>query len=137
MDINKVWLSGVAVSEPVMTYTGSTPISYFNLQVNEHFKDRSGASQMKPNIIRIEALGKHASKVKETVCAGKRFIVDGYIRIDSSDGQDFFRVRAFAVNEDNSLDHQNYKEGLRQALKAVKSSKDIDSAVERLKSLLV
>lgn len=138
MDINKVWLSGVVVTEPVRTsIAGDTPLTYFNIQVNESFNDRNGMKQLKPNLIRIEVLGKNAENVKKRVRCGKRYTVDGYIRIDNYDGQDFFRIRAFAVYPDDSLDFQNYKEGLKQALKLIKSSRDLDTAIDKIEELLL
>jgi len=136
-DINKVWLSGVVVSDPVYTKLGhtKTPITYFTLQVNEKFRDRAGQTQVKPNTVRIECLGRSAENASRSVKRGKRYTVDGYIRVDTHEGEDSFRVRTFAVYPDESLDEINYKEALKQALRIVKSSRDLDSAIDRLEEM--
>jgi len=138
-DINKVWLSGVVVSDPVYTKlsTTKTPLTYFNLQVNESFRNRAGVAQVKPNVIRIECLGKAAETSSRKVKRGKRYTVDGYIRQDHHEEQELFRVRSFAVYPDESLDEINYKEALKQALRIVKSSRDIDSAIDRLEEMIL
>jgi len=136
-DINKVWLSGLVVSQPVLTKLSSkTPFTTFSIQVNEKFKDRNGIIKAKPNIIRIESLGKSAEITASRVKQGGRYTVDGYLRQDIIGEIDQVRVRSFAVYADDSSDHITYKEGLKQALEILRKSRDLESAVERLEDLL-
>ncbi len=137
-DINKVWLSGVVTSQPVLTNlpVTKTPLSYFTLQVNEEFKDRSGVTQVKPNFIRVESLGKGARLTMENVKLGRRYMVDGYVRQDSDGENDFVRVRSFAIHADDSNDSVNYEGGLKQALRVLERSGDLDTAIGKIKEML-
>lgn len=137
-DINKVWLSGLAVTQPVFTKLNQkTPLTYFTLQVNERFTDRDGNQQVRPNLVRIECLGKAAEITAEKVRQGQRYTVDGYVRQDVFDGKELVRVRTFAVYPDESADAISFQDGIRQALKVLKTSRDIEAASERLEALLV
>jgi len=134
-DINKVWLSGMVVSNAMYTKLPSnTPITTFTLQVNEQFSDRSGIVQVKPNLVRVESLGKSAENVANKVRQGTRYMIDGYLRQDSSEG---IRVRTFAVYPDDTLEDVCYKEGLKQAVKILKTSRDVNAAVEKIEEILV
>jgi single-stranded DNA-binding protein len=136
-DINKVWLSGLVISQPVLTkLSGKTPFTHFLLQVNEQFKDKRNIPQIKPNIIRIESLGKSAESAVKRVQQGARYTVDGYIRQDNVDGHDYIRVRAFAIYKDETLEQVTYKEGLKRALDILKKSPDKLSAIARFEELL-
>lgn len=136
-DINKVWLSGVVVSQPVLTKLSSkTPYAHFSLQVNERFVDKSGIVQLKPNIIRVESLGKSAETTLIKVKQGARFTVDGYLRQDTIDNTDVIRVRTFAVYPDESSETTSFKEGLKQALQIIKKSRDLNSAAEKIEELI-
>lgn len=136
-DINKVWLSGIAVSQPILTQIGQkTPFTTFTLQVNERFIDKNGETKSKPNLITIESLGKSAESTAKKVKQGQRFTIDGYIRQDVLNGAGHIRVRTFAVYADESSDQINHKEGLRQALELLKKSRDLSSAIERLEELI-
>jgi len=135
-DINKVWLSGLVVSQPVLTRLSSkTPFTTFTIQVNERFVDRGGSVQLKPNLIRVESLGKSAETTAERVRQGARFSVDGYLRQDVVDGMEQIRVRSFAVYPDDSVETVNYKEGLKQAIEVLKKSRDLPSALKQLEEL--
>jgi single-stranded DNA-binding protein len=136
-DINKVWLSGLVISQPILTkLAGKTPFTYFLLQVNEQFKDKKGMPQIKPNIIRVESLGKSAENTVRRVQQGARYTVDGYIRQDNVDGHDNVRVRAFAIYKDETLEQVTYKEGLKRALDILRKSPDKATAIERFEELL-
>ena len=137
-DINKVWLSGVVVSQPILTkLSGRTPFTSFTLQVNEHFQNKQGVTQTKQNFIKIECLGKNAASTAEKVKEGKRFIVDGYIRQDRDRANiDFVKVRAFAVYADTSYPTESYRQGLTQSLKILLNSRDLKTAIANLKELL-
>jgi len=137
MDTNKVWLSGVVLTQPVLTKlpTSKTLFSAFTLRVLEQFRDRDGNPQTKPNDIRIESLGKSADKVQRTVKQGQRFAVEGYLRHDIIDGQGVVRVRSFIIYPDDSHDSLVFRRGLEQALKILNQSRDLPSAIERIKQL--
>lgn len=135
-DINKVWLSGIVVSQPILTRLGSkTPFTSFSIQVNERFLDRNGLQQSKANLIRVESLGKAAEKTAQIVKQGARFSVDGYLRQDNIEGEEQVRVRSFAVYADDSNESTSHKEGIRQAIEVLKRSRDLPSALRQLEEL--
>lgn len=137
MDINKVWLNGLVVSQPILTKLSSrTPFTTFTMQVNERFLDRTGAPQFKPNLIRVESLGRSAETTAYKVKQGVRFSVDGYLRQDVIDGVEQVRVRSFAVYPDDSAEVANYKEGLKQAIEVLKRSRDVQAALKQLEELV-
>jgi single stranded DNA-binding protein len=136
-DINKVWLSGLAITQPVLTKIAErTPLASFTLQINERFKDRSGTVQVKPNLIKIESLGKNADTVMDRVREGKRYIVDGYLRQDRYSDQDEVKVRSFATYADDSAEDTSYREGLNHAMKILLNSHNLDSALNKIKVLV-
>lgn len=137
MDINKVWLNGLVVTQPVLTKLGSrTPFTTFTLQVNEKFIDRNGVQQLKSNLIRVESLGKSAESTANRVKQGARFSVDGYLRQDVIDGQEQVRVRSFAVYPDESHEVANYKAGIQQAIDVLRRSRDLPTALKQLEGLV-
>jgi single stranded DNA-binding protein len=136
-DINKVWMSGLVITQPVLTrISEKTPIATFTLQINEQFRDRSGQIQVKPNLIKIESLGKSAEMTLDKVFEGKRYIVDGYLRQDRVQENEEVRVRTFAVYPDESHETRHYKDGLTQAIKILANSHDLSAALGKLKVLL-
>lgn len=136
-DINKVWLSGLVVSQPILTKLASrTPFTSFTMQVNERFLDRNGNPQLKPNLVRVESLGKSAESTAQRVKQGARFSVDGYLRQDVIDGVEQIRVRSFAVYPDDSAEVVNYKEGLKQAIDVLRRSRDLPTAIKQLEELI-
>lgn len=136
-DINKVWVSGLVVTQPILTKLASkTPFTTFTLQVNESFLDRFGNKQTKSNLIKIESLGKSAEQTAYKVKQGTRFSVDGYLRQDIIEGVDVTRIRSFAIYPDDSSEVFNYKEGLKQALEVLRKSRDMRTAVALLEDLL-
>lgn len=138
MDINKVWLSGLVISRPVLTKVGNneTPLTSFNMQVNEKFKDRGGNDRIKPNIIRIESLGRSAEKAAEKVVQGQRFFIDGYVREDNRDGMSDVRVRTLGICEEDSDGAVQFRQGLKQALEILKKASSSDVAAKEIESLL-
>ena len=133
MDINKVWLSGLVICQPVQSkIAAKTPSTVFSLEVNEKFQDRNGLTQIRPNTFKIESLGKSAERTFNLVKQGQRYTIDGYLR---SEGNLAF-VRTFAVYPDDSMDTMNYREGLKQALEILRKSRDLTAAQERLEDLL-
>ena len=136
-DVNRVWLSGVVTTDPVMTSVGhETPSTIFILKVDEDFMDRSGNKRSKSNFISIESLGKWASKTKSVAVRGKRVWVEGYIRQDRIDNQDRVRVRTFAIYNDQSEANKSHIEGVKAALDLVKKSWDLNSAVESIEKFI-
>lgn len=132
-DINKVWLSGRAVSQPIHTkLPPRTPFTFFDLLVNERFYDNSGALRFKPNVIRIESLGRAAELCRERVSEGGRYQVEGYLRID--DGQ--VRVRTFAIIKEETDEAAHYETGLHQALDILERSLNKEAAIKELRRIL-
>jgi single-stranded DNA-binding protein len=136
-DINKVWLSGLAVTTPILTQLGSkTPFSTFTLQVNEQYLDNNRNVRIKPNLIRVESLGKGAQLTAEKVRQGRRYQLDGYIRQDLRDNIEEVRVRTFTIYHEDSIDSVNYNAGIRQALDVLRRSRDLETAASMLEELL-
>jgi primosomal replication protein N len=133
-DVNKVWLSGVAASKPVL---GRLPgkglfICTFSLSVREDYQSR-GAPQSCYQTIQVEALGQQSDRVFALVQEGQRYKVDGYLKVNDSQT---LVVRAFAVNPDESDESRAYDEGLRSALSLLLKSVDVKSAAESIRLLL-
>ena len=136
-DLNKVQLSGLVTSQPILTKLASkTPFCTFTIQILEKFRDRNNVEQTKPNLIRVESLGRSAETNALKVMKGKRYVVDGYLRQDIVDGHESVMVRSFAVYPDESGDNSRYNEGLQQAMKILSTSRDLSSALEKIKELL-
>lgn len=137
-DTNKVWLTGVATTQPVMTQIGGkTPITYFTLEVKEQFRGRDGLPKTKSNLIRIESLGRQADSTAKKVKKGKRYSVDGYIRCDEAEDKTLFRIRTYAVYDDTTLEGVSYREAVKQVMSIVKTSRDKEAALERLEELII
>jgi len=136
-DINKVWISGLVVTPPVFSrLREKTPRTSFSIQINEQFRDGGGNLQIKPNIIKIESLGKHADLTVQKVKPGQRYVVDGYLRQDVIDQRDEVKVRTFAIYPDESAESVHHRKGLEEALKILVGSRDLESAVEKVRELL-
>ena len=136
-DINKVWVSGLVITRPVLTrLTSKTMSASFQLQVNEKFIDRNGQTQYRPSNLTIESLGKSAESTAERVKMGSRYTVDGYLREEQSDHGVKIKIRTFAVYPDDSQDSVVHKEGIRAALDILEKSADKASAVKALEDLL-
>jgi single-stranded DNA-binding protein len=137
MDINKVWVSGLAVTQPVLTKLQSrTQFASFVLQVQERFQDKNGRACIRTNNFRIEGLGRAAELVMDRVREGLRYVVDGYLRYDDRDGHEDIRIRAFTITRDDSADDALFSDGLRQALDVLKKSRDLSAATQSLEDLL-
>ena len=133
MDLNRVWISGTVVSDPVYSALSSgTESCVFTLQVNEQFKDRDGSLRVKSNAVRVECLGHQARKAKELVRTGRRYFVDGYLRIDTGERGEFFRVRSYKIQKDDSEASSHHIEGIRHALAVLKKSRSVESAIKSL-----
>jgi single-stranded DNA-binding protein len=137
MDLNKVCLSGLAVSEPILTRPANkTMFAYFSLQVNEQYNDASGNQKIRANILRVEGFGKAADTIMNKVQSGLRYYIDGYIRHDIKDDQDDIKIRIFTLQKEDSGDGVVYMQGIKQALEILEKSRDMDSAKDKLRSLV-
>lgn len=137
MDINKVWVSGLAVTQPVLTKLQSrTQFATFVLQVQERFQDKNGRACIRTNNFRIEGLGRAADLMMDRVREGLRYVVDGYLRYDEREGSDDVRIRAFTIVRDDSGDDAMFSDGLTQALNVLKKSRDLPAAIQSLEELL-
>lgn len=133
MDINKVWISGIAKSKPVLTKLPSqTNICSFTMCVTEEFYDKHNNKKERPSHIVVEALGKNAQAAVDKVEIGKRFQVEGYLREENSGGISSLRIRAFVINDD----HQDNKASMLKAIDIVSNSQNLEDAVEKLKEAL-
>jgi len=138
MDLNKVSLSGLAVSQPIMTKppTNRAAFASFSLQVNEQYIDSAGTTKVRSNILRVEGFGKSAESIMSRVQSGLRYYVDGYIRQDQREDRDEVKVRVFSITREDSGDGTVYMQGLRQALEIIEQCRDKDTAVDKLRSLI-
>lgn len=137
MDINKVWLSGLVVSQPIISKPNArTPTAVFNFQVNEQYIDGQGITKIRSNILRVEGLGKAAQGIMEKVQHGLRYYIDGYIRQDQHEDGESVKVRIFSVYKEDTGDGAIYLQALRQALDIMKRSRDIGTAIETLEGLV-
>lgn len=137
MDINKVWLSGIALTDPILTVLPTqTPLAHFTIQVNEVYTDRDGKERAKANYLRVECLGRSSDTAMKKVKKGGRYFIDGYVRHDFLDGGEQIAVRVFALYKDKGHDGVVYKEALQQALELVQNSRDKVAAVKALEQLV-
>ena len=137
MDINKVWLSGVVITKPVLTKLSSqVPSCSFRLQVTERYVNKRNEELSRQNIITVESLGKSAERIAETIKQGSRYTVDGYIRVDLTHDGESIRIRSFAIYPDETSDNVIYKEGIKQALEILSKSKNLESAKEALEQII-
>jgi hypothetical protein len=68
MDINKIWLSGLVMTNPNKSQlTSKTPIATFELRVREHFCDKDGKDCYRSSYFIIESLGKSVERTMEIV----------------------------------------------------------------------
>jgi single-stranded DNA-binding protein len=137
MDINKVWISGIALTQPILTkLPSSTPIASFILQVSEHFITNSSHDAARINCFEIETLGKSANKTMDKVRQGQRYIIDGYLRENSADGRQRVKVRTFAIYPDKTYENFVFHQGVEQAVKILKKSRDLKTALETLEGMV-
>ncbi len=135
-DVNKVWISGVVVSRPVLTQLSSkTPLTSFNICVNEEFV-QNGVPSVRENIVTVESLGKAAEKNLHFVKLGQRYQIDGYLRVDNFDGKNVMRIRTYAIYNDNTSESLVYKKAVSQILDILGKSRDLESAKTTLKEIL-
>lgn len=140
MDLNKVFLSGIVESEPVMTTLpkSGTPMCYFTLRVDERFISGKNAEVIRPNYFRIESIGKQAQTSFQKVKYGGKYFVDGYLRQENSLSNkiDIVKVRSYGVIADPSTDSHHYNLGLKKALSILSSVKTLRAAEELIEKAL-
>jgi len=137
MDINKVWVTGQAVSAPLLSKISSqTDKATFFLSSRESFHNKKGELQFHKNEIEIECLGKPASRIASLVKRGGRYTVEGYLRVDKTGGKTRVVVRVFAVYKDETHQGEIYAQAMSTACSIVKSSLDKESALEKLQEIL-
>lgn len=133
-DTNKVWLSGIAATKPILSRLPGgkgLPFCWFELLVREDFVSK-GQPASRGMLVRIEALGQQADKVFGKVHEGQRYEVHGYLRQNEEGG---YLVRAFNVLADTSDEGRAYEDGLRAAHAVLLKSADVKSAAEALRLL--
>lgn len=139
MDINKVTLSGQAISDPTHTNlrgASRTPICQFLLQVNERYYDSgSKRTECRPSVFSIETLGGKAQNVFNLVRKGMRLMVEGYIRSYGNDHSQI-SVRTFSVTREERHEAEHYYEGLESALEVLRTSRDKEAATTAIQELL-
>jgi primosomal replication protein N len=140
MDINKVFMTGVAETAPVLTTLPQTktPLCYFTLRVEERFMSNKSVPSVRANYFRVESLGRQAESSYNKIKQGGRYLVDGYLRQENSSAHriDHVKVRSFGIIVDPSTDSRLYNSGLEQALEILHSSKDLAGAISAIKELL-
>lgn len=137
MDINKVLLSGVVVTDPVYS-KADTQVAFatFSLKVAESYIDREGTLKSIYSIVEVESVGKLASVVIDTISQGNRVVIDGYLRQNQNESKGRLKVRTFAVTPDRGESGVRYLEGLKEALRILASSNNLDTARQKINSLL-
>lgn len=128
MDINKVWISGTAMSQPTISKLPSqTDICSFTMCVVEEFSDKNGNSKERPTHIVVEALGKSAHSAMNKIRLGKRFFIEGYLREEVQSGVSIIRLRAFVINEDKPN-----QSSLKLALSILKKAPSLEEAIKKV-----
>lgn len=139
MDINKIVLTGVADTAPVLSTLpqSKTPVCYFTLRVDERFMTNNQLA-LRPNYFRVESLGKQARYTYEKVIVGGRYFVDGYLRQENSDPNkiDVVKVRSYGVIPDLTKNAMHYRDGLKKALQILSSHKDHREAIKAIKDII-
>ncbi len=140
MDINKVFMTGVAETDPVLTTLAQskTPLCYFTLKVEERFTSNRSVPSVRANYFRIESLGRQAESAYSKVRKGGRYLIDGYLRQENSSVNriDHVKVRSFGIIADPSVDNHNYQKGLEKALTILSTSSDLAGAITAIKEML-
>lgn len=140
MDINKVLMTGVAETAPVLTTLPHTrtPLCYFTLRVEERFISNRSIPSVRANYFRVESLGRQAESSYNKVKQGGRYLVDGYLRQENSlsNAIDYVKIRSFGIIADPSVDCRLYKKGLQQALEILETSNDLSSALTAIQELM-
>ena len=139
MDINKILLTGVAETAPILSVLpqSQTPVCSFTLRVNEGFFTNDRLA-LRPNFFRVESLGRIARVTYDKVRVGCRYLVDGYLRQENSNSEkfDIIKVRAYAIILDLTTDTIRYQEGLRRALQLLERHRSVAEATRELKEML-
>jgi len=96
--INKTTHTGVLVDEPkVITLKNYKKILSFTLRVDEHFTLADGSPGLHENFFTYEVLGKNVDAYLNDLIVGNEYLVEGYMRADSINGEERVRVRCFNI----------------------------------------
>lgn len=140
MDINKVFMTGVAETAPVLTTLPQTktPLCYFTLRVEERFTSNRSVPTIRANYFRVESLGRQAEFSYNKVKKGGRYLVDGYLRQENSTSNriDHVKVRSFGIIADPSCDNMEQQKGLELALSVLSSSNDLAEAITQIQEMI-
>jgi len=140
-DINKILLTGVVETRPVLTRLPhtNTSLCYFILRVEERFINAKGIVNVRPNYFKVESLGRQASEVYGKVKMGGRYLIDGYLRQENkeADGCDIVKIRTYGVISDTTMEAHNYNMGLKRALTIFATIKDPAEAIKAIEGSLV
>lgn len=140
MDINKILLTGVCDSDPVLTELpqSRTPLCHFTLRVDERFQNEKRLWVSRPNYFRVESLGRQAESNYKRIRNGSRYLVDGYLRQENNQpGKiDLVKVRTFGILEDPSADTFHYQKGLKKALELIRTYKDLSKVIQILEEVI-
>ena len=141
-DINKTTHVGTASTTPTFQTLGNnTPFAVFTLKVLESWVDKMGREQFRENLFKIETLGPKAHWVKSNVKAGKRYMIDGYLRYEQLNGKEEVKIRVFHIEPQSNKEFDEgrisgMKETLEKALNIAKSSENIAIVQAKLEVLL-
>lgn len=139
MDINKIVLTGIAETSPILSSLpqSKTPVCFFTLRVDERFLNNNNLF-MRPNYFRVESLGKQARYTYEKVVVGGRYLIDGYLRQESnSPGKvDIVKVRTYGVIPDPTTSSMHYREGVKRALQILSTHQDVQDAIKVLREIV-
>lgn len=140
MDINKILLTGVVDTKPILSKLpqSNTPVCSFTLKVEEKFLNAKNILNIRPSYFRIESLGRQAGEAFDKVRQSGRYLVDGYLRQENSipDKMDIIKIRTFGIVADPTPESHNYKKGLEKALHIIALSRDIPSAIAALEDVI-
>lgn len=137
MDVNKVWVSGVAITRPVTTKLKSSTLhTVFSLETQERFVDKNQQVVYRPSVFTVESFGRAAETVADRVKQGQRYMVDGYLRNEHNYQANDVRVRVFTVYKEESTETFYREEGIRHAIDVLTRSRDIKGAIQTLEELL-
>lgn len=142
MDVNKTTHVGTAFTNPtIKVLKNNKSLAIFTLKVKEYWVNKNNELQSRDNLIKCEAIGPKAHWVKANVKVGKKFYIDGYIRVDEINGNIDTKIRIFHIEHTSSEDFNEGKtegrrETLNKALNIVDSSDDISIAKAKLEVLL-
>ena len=140
MDINKVLLTGIADSHPILTSLpqSNTQLCHFTLRVEEQYVNAHTGRCARANYFLVEGLGKQAGTMYQRVKQGGRYLIDGYLRQEyrHTNRKDIVKIRCYGVIEDHNDEAHSYHKGIEKALSLMATSPDLKSAIATLEEIL-